>query len=141
MDLFLNEVVDVSNEGRQHAYKKKIISILNKADQALTIPELCKKVRLSVPTGTRLINELIEEKIIVESGKKETENGRRPFLYRVDKSYAYTIGVTILLRGLSVSVYNLAMEEEYAVEFEGFILENTQKCLDEVLAFISQSIN
>ncbi|MDX9909360.1 MAG: ROK family protein [Mariniphaga sp.] len=33
------------------------------------------------------------------------------------------------------------MEEEYAVEFEGFILENTQKCLAEVLAFISQSIN
>ncbi len=141
MDLFLKDIADVSNEGRQHAQKKKIVSILNKADQALTIPELCKKVRLSVPTGTRLINELIEEKIIVESGKKETENGRRPFLYRVDKSYAYTIGVTILLRGLSVSVYNLAMEEEYAVEFEGFILENTQKCLDEVLAFISQSIN
>jgi predicted NBD/HSP70 family sugar kinase len=140
VDLFLKDIVDISNEGRQHAQKRKIVSILNKAEQSLTIPELCKEVRLSIPTGTRLINELIEQKIIVESGKKETENGRRPFLYKVDKNYAYTIGVIILLRGLSVSIYNLAMEEEYSVEFEGFILENTPKCLDEVFEFINQTI-
>jgi predicted NBD/HSP70 family sugar kinase len=141
LDLFFKDIADVSNEGRQLAQKRKIVSILNKAEQALTIPELCKKVRLSVPTGTRLINELIDQQVIVESGKKETENGRRPFIYKVDKNYAYSIGVTILLRGLSVSIYNLSMEEEYSVEFEGFILENTPKCLEEVSFFINQSIN
>src|SRR5690554_5389839 len=109
MDIFLKNIEDVSNKGRQHAQKRKIISILNKADQALTIPELCKKVRLSVPTGTRLINELIENRVIVESGKKETENGRRPSLYKIDENYACTIGVTVLLKGLSVAFYNLAM--------------------------------
>lgn len=140
MDIFLKDIEDVSNKGRQHAQKRKIISILNKADHALTIPELCKKVRFSIPTGTRLINELIEKRIIVESGKKETENGRRPSLYEVDKNYAYSIGVTILLKGLSVSVYNLAMEEIFSIEFEGFILKNTPKCLKEVSVFIDQSI-
>lgn len=140
MDLLLKNIDDVSNQSRHYSQKRKIISILNKAEQALTIPELCKKVRLSIPTGTRLINELIEEKIIFESGKKETENGRRPSLYKVDKDYAFSIGVIVLLKGLSFSVYNLAMEEIYSVELEDFILENTPECLEGVTAFIDESI-
>ena len=140
MDLLLKDIVDTSNESRQLAQKRKIISILNKAEQALTIPELCKIVRLSVPTGTRLINELIEQNVIVLAGKKETGNGRRPTLYKVDKNYAYTVGVIILLKGLSLSIYNLAMEELFSVEFEDFILENTHKCLEEVSEFIDQSV-
>ena len=140
MDLFFQDITDVSNEGRQHGQKRKIVSILNKSDRALTIPELCSKVRLSVPTGTRLINDLIEKKIIVEVGKKETENGRRPSVYEVDKNYAFAVGVTILLKGLSVSLYNLAMEELYSVEFEDFILENNLQCLEEVSSHIQQSI-
>lgn len=140
MDLFLKDIVDVSNKGRQQAQKRKLVSILNKADQALTIPELCKKVRLSVPTGTRLINELIDQKLIVESGKKETENGRRPSVFRVDKNYAYSVGVIVLLKGLLISVYNLAMEEVYSVDMDGFILENNQKCLDTVSSHINNTI-
>ncbi len=140
MDLFLKDINDISNEGRQLSQKRKIVSILNKADQALTIPELCKKVRLSIPTGTRLINELIEKKVIVEAGKKETENGRRPFIYQVDENYACSIGVTILLKGLAISIFNLAMEEVYSAEFEDFILENNPQCLDAVCDHIDQSI-
>ncbi|WP_175552468.1 ROK family protein [Tangfeifania diversioriginum] len=140
MNLFFKDIVDISNEGRQHAQKRKIVSILNKAEQALTIPELCKKVRLSVPTGTRLINELIEQKVIVDSGKKETGNGRRPSLYKMDKNYAYSIGVIILLKGLSISVYNLAMEEVYSDEIEDFILKNNLECLETVSSHIKKSI-
>lgn len=140
MDLFIKGNVDASNEGRQLAYKKKIISILNKAEEALTIPELCKKVRLSVPTGTRLINELIDQNIIVLAGKKETVNGRRPALYKVDENYAYSIGVVILLKSLSVSVFNLAMVEIFSFELEDFTLENTPESLEEVVQFINKSI-
>lgn len=56
LNLFLRDIVDVNNISRQLIQKRKIISILNKADQALTIHEICKKLRLSVPTGTRMIN-------------------------------------------------------------------------------------
>ncbi len=140
MDFFLNDSDDASNEGRQHAQKRKIVSILNQAEQDLTIPELCKKVRLSVPTGTRLINELREQKVIVESGKKETGNGRRPFIYKVDKNYAFSIGVTVLLKTLSISVYNLAMEEVYSVGYDDFILENNPECLKTVSSLIGKSI-
>ncbi|SHF31383.1 Sugar kinase of the NBD/HSP70 family, may contain an N-terminal HTH domain [Mariniphaga anaerophila] len=140
MDLFLKDIGDVSNESRQYVQKRKIVSLLNKSDAPLTIPEVCQKVRLSVPTGTRLINELIDDKIIVECGKRETENGRRPSLYQVDTSYAYSVGVVVVLKGLSLSIFNLGMEEVFSAENEDFVLENTEECLTEVTAFIQQSI-
>lgn len=140
MDLFLKDIEGVNNENRQFAQKRKIVALLNKSEKPLTIPGICKKVKLSVPTGTKLINELIDGKIIIESGKKETDNGRRPSLYRIDPDYAYCIGTVVLLKGLSVSVYNLDMDEIYSVEDDGFILENTPECLSVVVRFIQDSI-
>lgn len=140
MELFLKDIKDVNNENRQYAQKRTIVALLNKSESPLTIPGICKKVKLSIPTGTKLINELIEDKIIVELGKKETDNGRRPSLYKVDPNYAYSIGLVVLLKGLSFSIFNLGMEEVYTCEDESFILENTSECLDQVVGFIQESI-
>ena len=140
MELFLKDIKDVNNENRQYAQKRTIVALLNKSESPLTIPGICKKVKLSIPTGTKLINELIEDKIIVELGKKETDNGRRPSLYKVDSNYAYSIGLVVLLKGLSFSIFNLGMDEVYKCEDESFILENTPECLDKVIGFIQESI-
>ncbi|MBL4561325.1 MAG: ROK family protein [Labilibaculum sp.] len=140
MELFLKDIRNVNNENRHYAQKRKIITLLNKAESPLTIPGICKKVKLSVPTGTKLINELIESRIIVEVGKKETDTGRRPLVYKVDPNYAYCIGVVILLKGLSFSVFNLEMEEVHKCENNDFVLENTTECLVNVVAFIQNAI-
>lgn len=140
MELFLKDIKDASNENRQYAQKRMIVAILNKSETPLTIPSICKKVKLSVPTGTKLVNELIEGGIIFELGKKETDNGRRPSLYSVDPNYAFSIGVVVLLKGLSVSIFNLGMEEVYNSEDSGFILENSHECLDKVIGFIQETI-
>ena len=141
MDLFLKDIEDVNNENRQYAQKRKIVALLNRSEKPLTIPGICKKVKLSIPTGTKLINELIDNKIIIETGKKETDNGRRPSLYKVDPDYAYCIGIVVLLKGLSFSVYNLEMDEVFTFEDENFVLENTRECLDSVVEFIRGSIS
>jgi len=139
MDLFLRDIEDVNNKNRQYAQKRKIVALLNKSEKPLTIPGICKKVRLSIPTGTKLINELIDDGVIVESGKKETDNGRRPSLYQTDSNYAYSLGLVILLKGISFSVFNMGMTEVYSAEDESFILENTTDCLNKVIGFIKKS--
>ena len=141
MDIFLRNIEDVNNENRQYAQKRKILGLLNRSDKPLSIPGICKKVKLSVPTGTRLINELIEEKVIIESGKKETDNGRRPSLYKVDPDFAYSIGIVVLLKGISFSIYNLDMKKVFELHDENFVLENTQDCLDSVVGFIQKAIS
>ncbi len=140
MELFSENIDDINNKNRQLAQKRKIVVLLNKSEKSLTIPGICKKVKLSVPTGTKLINELINDNIIIETGKKETDNGRRPFLYKVNPDYAYSIGLVILLKGMSLSMYNLEMKEVYTTSDESFILENTNDCLDHVVKFIQESI-
>ncbi len=141
MEIFSRNIEDVNNENRQYAQKRKIVGLLNKSEKPLTIPGICKKVKLSVPTGTKLINELINDEIIIEYGKKETNNGRRPSLYKVDPNFAYCIGVVVLLKGISFSVYNLDMRKVFECQDENFVLENTPGCLDRVVAFIQNAIS
>lgn len=140
MKLFLKDIEEFNVQNRQFAQKRKIVSLLNKSEQPLTIPAICQKVKLSVPTGTKLINELFEDGVIVEAGKLETESGRRPLLYRVDPGYAYSIGVVILLKGISFSVFNLSMEKVFGCEKSSFVLENTPECLEEVILFFRESL-
>ncbi len=139
MDLFSRNIEDINNQNRQLAQKRKIVALLNRSEKELTIPGICKKVKLSVPTGTKLLNELINDKIIIESGKKETDNGRRPVLYKVDPEYAYSIGLVILLKGMSLSIFNLEMKEVYTITDESFVLENSIACLENVVDFIQKA--
>jgi predicted NBD/HSP70 family sugar kinase len=141
MKLFLKDIEEFNVQNRQFAQKRKIVSLLNKSEQPLTIPSICQRVKLSIPTGTKLINELFEDGVIVEAGKLETESGRRPLLYRVDPGYAYAIGVVILLKGISFSIFNLSMEKVFGCEKSSFVLENTPECLEEVIAFFRESLD
>ncbi|TKG97220.1 ROK family transcriptional regulator [Puteibacter caeruleilacunae] len=141
MDYFKTETNRVSKESKQLGQKREIIALLRKSDLPLTIPVICKEVRLSVPTGTKLVNELIDEKFIVEAGKIETENGRRPVVYKVNPQCGYIIGVEILLKRLSVSVFDIEMHEVYVDRDKSFILENTSDCLEYVINFLEKSIH
>ncbi|MFV0506860.1 MAG: ROK family protein [Bacteroidales bacterium] len=140
MNIFTQHIDDFNNQSRQLRQKRKIIALLNKTDEELTIPKICEKVRLSIPTGTKLINELLNDKILLESGKKETNNGRRPVLLKVSPDSAYSVGVIILLKGIFLTVYDLEMSVRHSFSDEDFLLENSTSCLDAVVSFIKKSI-
>lgn len=140
MEFFSRNIREINNETRLYAQKRKIVSVLIKSGEAMTIPDLCIIIKTSIPKGTKLVNELMDEEIIIESGKRETENGRRPVLYRIRPDFAFTIGVVIQLKGISFSLFDLEMQEVYQMEDTEFILENTEACLGTVVRFIQQGI-
>ena len=76
--------------------KKKIIThyIYNGTS---TIPELARTLDLSVPTVTKMINEMCEEGYIIDYGKLETSSGRHPNLYGLNPRSGYFVGVDIRL--------------------------------------------
>lgn len=121
--------------------KRKIVALLNKAELPIAIPAICEKVRLSVPTGTKIINELLAEKLIIEAGKVETDNGRRPVVYKVNPECGYIVGLEILLKRVSLSVYNMEMEEVFECKNNEFVLENTPECLYAVDDFLNKCID
>lgn len=138
MELFRTQHNGTDMESKQFVQKRKMVAFLNKSEGPLAIPAICRRLRLSVPTGTKLVNELIADGIVVEVGKMETDNGRRPVVYKINPEYAYTIGVEILLKRISVSVFNMEMVEVFQKKDNEFVLENTPECLSFVVDFIGQ---
>ena len=58
-----------------------------------TIPELAKGLAVSVPTITKLVNELVRNDFVSELGKKENNSGRLPMLYNLNPASGYFLGV------------------------------------------------
>ncbi|HAL52536.1 MULTISPECIES: ROK family protein [Sphingobacterium] len=60
-------------------------------DSALSIAELVKKLAKSTPSITKIINRLLEEKIIVECGFAESTGGRRPLQFAINPALNFYI--------------------------------------------------
>ena len=46
-----------------------------------TNTDLSKELNLSIPTVSKLINDMSDEGFVLEYGKQETSEGRKPILY------------------------------------------------------------
>jgi hypothetical protein len=119
---------------------KDLLRHLAKAELPLTIPEIAAEAKLSVPTSTKLIRELLERKYVLEEGKRETENGRRPELYSLNKENFYAIGVEILLKWIQVSIIRVDAKVVHQAHNESFILEDSPECLQYIVSFIGAAI-
>lgn len=60
-------------------------------DTALSIAELVKKLSKSTPSITKVINHLLQEKIIIECGFAESTGGRRPLQFALSPSLNFYI--------------------------------------------------
>ena len=130
-----------SKEGRQFEQLKSIINYLSKSDEALTIPEIAEFVKISVPTCTKLVKDLVDKNLVIEEGKKEVENGRRPNLYALKKENFYAVGAEILEKWIHVSVDRVDLETVHEAFSRTFVLEDTQTCLDYIVSFIKKTID
>ena len=71
-----------------------------------TILELSRALDLSVPTVTKMIDELCGQDILNEFGKMETNEGRHPHLYGLNPDAAYFVGVDIKNSGVNLGLIN-----------------------------------
>ncbi|MGV8829772.1 MAG: ROK family protein [Breznakibacter sp.] len=138
---FLNDNLSSDNESRQIKQSAKIIRFLAKSDVPVSLPVIANHIKLSVPTITKLINDLMEQDLVMEEGKKETDNGRKPSVYSLKKNRFYTVGVEVLLRRIQVNITDLNLNTLFVSENSAFQLENSEACRDEVLAFINNAIH
>lgn len=137
----LAEPEEASNQSRQAKQKKKIIRALAKAEGPLTIPDIQKQIKTSTPTIIKLLNELMTDDLVLEEGKKETDNGRRPTLYKLNIRRFYAVGVEILFKRISISVVRLDQNIAYEKQDIQFRLEDTKESLEYVINFIQETID
>ncbi|MCG8580524.1 MAG: ROK family transcriptional regulator [Bacteroidales bacterium] len=135
------DTVEVSNKGRQQKQSGRILKYLSRTQCGVTIPEIAEHVRISVPTTTKLINELIKLNCINEVGKRETDNGRKPTLYSLNKERFYAVGVEVVRKRIQVKVVRVDKEVIFEKRDDAFLLENSKECLGYVIDFIKDTIN
>lgn len=71
-----------------------------------SIPELSKSVKLSTPTVTRAIDELLSEGLILEEGIGDSSGGRRPNLYGLNPESRYILGIDICRFVIRIGLFN-----------------------------------
>jgi predicted NBD/HSP70 family sugar kinase/predicted transcriptional regulator len=125
---------------RQNAQKREIINLLATSSGEMTIPEICRRINLSIPTGTKLINELKEQQVITSTGKRETGNGRKPVIYSLNPSSLYAVGVEVLMRRISVGIVDLKFNTVFYKRDKNFRINDNEESLEYVKNFINQTI-
>lgn len=90
---------------RSASMKKDIIChYINNGDT--TLADLGRELNLSIPTVTKMINELSDDGIVIDLGKIETPGGRRPNVYGLNQSSGYFIGVDISHFNVHIGLIN-----------------------------------
>lgn len=132
----LNEL----EEGKKNALQKKKIITHYIHNGCSSIPDLSKELDLSVPTVTKLINEMCEEGYINDYGKQETTSGRHPSLYGLKPESGYFIGVDIKKFALNIGIINFKGDMVELKMDIPYKFENTQEAMEKLCELVRNFI-
>jgi len=100
-------------------YKKRIIRELYFGGQ-LPLSDLSERLRKSLPLTTRILNELIKDGLVIESGFAASTGGRKPVTYSLKRDMMYVVAVAMDQLVTRIVLMNLS--NEYVTEAEKFEL-------------------
>lgn len=133
----LNEI----EKGTKSAQSKKRIIAYHMKHGNATIPDLAKSLGLSIPTVSKLVDELMVTGLIKEGGKTETGSGRHPNIYGLNPESCYFVGVDIKNNSVSLGLMDFGgsvIEKQLDVLFES---RNSVDSLTQLCDIINRFIN
>lgn len=119
--------------------KKHIITYLIYNENS-TITDLAKDMDLSIPTVTKIIDEMHEQGYIDEYGKLETNGARHPILYGLNTDSGYFVGVDVTWNSINIGIINFkgeVLKLQMGIPFER---RDTLECIDELCNHIEHFI-
>lgn len=125
---------------RNDAVKIDIIDYFIQNGNATT-NDVARVVGVSMPTASKLINELCEDGYVNEYGKLETDEGRRPQLYGINPKSGYFLGVDFDKDVVNIGLIDFT---GHLVELEvnkPFVQRNTMESLDELCGLIRRFVD
>jgi predicted NBD/HSP70 family sugar kinase len=120
--------------------KKQVIAFYIQNGFA-TLAELSKQLNLSIPTVTKIVEEMTEQGLIVERGKLETAGGRHPSLYGLNPDSCYFGGVDIKNNSISIGVVDFTGQMVTQSPDIPYDYENTPAALDDLCHTINKFFN
>lgn len=80
--------------GKSRLSKNKILKELYFED-SLTCADLCLKIDKSFPVTQKLIESLVEEEMVTDTGYAASTGGRKPLTYTIEKNKMYLVSVAM----------------------------------------------
>lgn len=135
-----HELITEIDKGNKNSILKKRIITHYIYNGSSTITDLAKELDLSIPTVTKIINEMCEDGYIDDYGKLETNGGRHPNLYGLNPTSGYFIGVDIKKFAINIALINFKGDMIELKMNQPYKFENTQEALEDLCQLISDFI-
>ncbi|MBO5832395.1 MAG: ROK family transcriptional regulator [Alistipes sp.] len=108
-----------------------------------TLSELTRELHISVPTMTKLVQELVDDHIVIDLGKVETPGGRRPNVFGLANSAIYFAGINVARDNMTYVITDLQNNIIKEYTDETFELVDRPQCLERICqnieTFIAES--
>jgi predicted NBD/HSP70 family sugar kinase len=137
----MNKLLFEIDKGTKEALIKKKIILYLIQNGSSTISDLAKAIDASIPTATKIIYDMCENKSIEEYGKLETTGGRHPNLYGLNPDAAYFVGVDIKKFGVDIGIINFKGD---LIDFSmnlPYELKNSPETLDILVDIVKEFID
>lgn len=131
IDFFTNQSAEGGLSHKNNLIKRNIIAYMATNGET-TLAELTKELKISVPTITKLVQELVDENIVSDLGKVETQGGRRPNVFGLTCSTLYFAGVHVGRDRMICVITDLQNNLVYEVAYEDFELVDREQCLETI---------
>ena len=139
IDFFNNTANNTGLSHKNNIIKRNIIAYMATHGE-VTLAELTKELKISVPTITKLVQELADENIVNDLGKVETPGGRRPNVFGLTSSTIYFAGVHVGRDRMNCVITDLQNNMIYEVTYDDFELIDSEQCLEIICENITRFI-
>ncbi|QHT63926.1 ROK family protein [Paenibacillus lycopersici] len=97
--------------------KERIYSRIAVSDGTISKAELLAAEQLTNSTLTRLLDDLVSEGLIIETGFGPSSGGRKPILYRIDPDYRYIFGLEISRFSSTLGLFDMTLQPKSLVRW------------------------
>ena len=126
-------------DSKNAALKRKIIKLCIDSG-SYSIADLSSRINASVPTVTKLINELIDESFLQDLGKQGTSGGRRPSIFGLNPDAGFFVGVDIARQHFHIAICDFKGELIDFIQDIEFVLEDNPESFRSLCRMIRTSV-
>ena len=105
-----------------------------------TLSELTRELHISVPTMTKLVQELVDDSIVIDLGKVETPGGRRPNVFGLANTAIYFAGINVARDHIAYVITDLQNNIIKEYTDNSFELVDRPQCLERICQNIENFI-
>ena len=116
---------------KNNIIKRNIIAYMAVNGES-TLSELTRELHISVPTMTKLVQELVDDHIVIDLGKVETPGGRRPNVFGLANTAIYFAGITVGRDHMTYVVTDLQNNVISEYTDDSFELVDRPQCLERI---------